>query len=176
MSTADVAAYAGAYEERSLFGRKASGLGRGCAVRDAFIYSVFAINLVTLGFYIFSFGPFIPAGSLLWAVILSGAYLVFEAITYASLIAAMPRAGGDYVWMSRVLGGGIGFVLDVCGWWRILWHLVPIYANLLHLEVLGPMAATVGWDAAVSWLSYKPGIFVASLASALIASVFIALG
>jgi APA family basic amino acid/polyamine antiporter len=176
MSTADVAADAGAYEERSLFVRKATGLVRGWAVRDAFIYSVFAINLVTLGFYIFSFGPFIPAGSLLWAVILSGAYLVFQAITYASLIAAMPRAGGDYVWMSRVLGGGIGFVLAVCGWWFILWHWVPIYANILNIEVLGPMAAIVGWDSAVTWLSDKPGIFVASIITALIASVFIALG
>ena len=176
MATTRAAAGTGAYEERSLFVRKATGLVRGWAVRDAFIYSVFAINLVTLGFYIFSFGPFIPAGSLLWAVILSGAYLVFQAITYASLIAAMPRAGGDYVWMSRVLGGGIGFVLAVCGWWFILWHWVPIYANILNIEVLGPMAAIVGWDGAVSWLGDKPGIFVASLATALIASVFIALG
>jgi APA family basic amino acid/polyamine antiporter len=176
MSTADVAADGGAYEERSLFVRKATGLVRGWAVRDAFIYSVFAINLVTLGFYIFSFGPFIPAGSLLWAVILSGAYLVFQAITYASLIAAMPRAGGDYVWMSRVLGGGIGFVLAVCGWWFILWHWVPIYANILNIEVLGPMAAIVGWDSAVTWLSDKPGIFVASILTAMFASVFIALG
>jgi APA family basic amino acid/polyamine antiporter len=175
MSTA-LSADTGAYEERSLFVRKATGLVRGWAVRDAFIYSVFAINLVTLGFYIFSFGPFIPAGSLLWAVILSGAYLVFQAITYASLIAAMPRAGGDYVWMSRVLGGGIGFVLAVCGWWFILWHWVPIYANILNIEVLGPMAAIVGWDSAVTWLSDKPGIFVASLITALIASAFIALG
>jgi APA family basic amino acid/polyamine antiporter len=176
MSTADVAADGGAYEERSLFVRKATGLVRGWAVRDAFIYSVFAINLVTLGFYIFSFGPFIPAGSLLWAVILSGAYLVFQAVTYASLIAAMPRAGGDYVWMSRVLGGGIGFVLAVCGWWFILWHWVPIYANILNIEVFGPMAAIIGWDSAVTWLSDKPGIFVASLITALIASMFIALG
>jgi basic amino acid/polyamine antiporter, APA family len=176
MSTADVAADTGAYEERSLFVRKATGLVRGWAVRDAFIYSVFAINLVTLGFYIFSFGPFIPAGSLLWAVILSGAYLVFQAITYASLIAAMPRAGGDYVWMSRVLGGGIGFVLAVCGWWFILWHWVPIYANILNIEVLGPLAAIVGWDSAVTWLSGHAGIFVASILTAIIASVFIALG
>jgi APA family basic amino acid/polyamine antiporter len=176
MSTADVAADAGAYEERSLFVRKATGLVRGWAVRDAFIYSVFAINLVTLGFYIFSFGPFIPKASLLWAVILSGAYLVFQAITYASLIAAMPRAGGDYVWMSRVLGGGIGFVLAVCGWWFILWHWVPIYANILNIEVLGPLAAIVGWDSAVTWLSGPAGIFVASIVTAVIASVFIALG
>src|ERR671928_401577 len=127
---ATVAAGAGVGEQ-SLFVRKATGLVRGWSVRDAFIYSVFAINLITLGLYIFSFGPFIPKGSLLWAVLLAGAYLVFQAITYASLIAAMPRAGGDYVWMSRVLGGGIGFVLAACGWWFILWHWVPIYAQIL---------------------------------------------
>src|SRR5919199_1700161 len=176
MSTADVTADAGAYEERSLFVRKATGLVRGWAVRDAFIYSVFAINLVTLGFYIFSFGPFIPKGSLLWAVILSGAYLVFQAITYASLIAAMPRAGGDYVWMSRVLGGGIGFVLAVCGWWFILWHWVPIYANILNIEVLGPLSAVIGWNGGVTFWSEKTGVFIASLLTAGLASVFIGLG
>src|SRR3954470_4806858 len=176
MSTADVAADAGAYEERSLFVRKATGLVRGWAVRDAFIYSVFAINLVTLGFYIFSFGPFIPAASLLWAVILSGAYLVFQAITYASLIAAMPRAGGDYVWMSRVLGGGIGFVLAVCGWWFILWHWVPIYANVLNGEVFSPLAAIVGWQGAVTFFGEPKGLFFSSMFVAVAASVLIGLG
>jgi APA family basic amino acid/polyamine antiporter len=176
MSTADATADPGPYQEQSLFVRKATGLVRGWAVRDAFIYSVFAINLVTLGFYIFSFGPFIPEGSLLWAVILSGAYLVFQAITYASLIAVMPRAGGDYVWMSRVLGGGIGFVLAVCGWWFILWHWVPIYANILNIQVLGPLSAIIGWDGGVTFWGGEDGVFVASIITALLASLFIALG
>src|SRR5918998_6865555 len=122
-------ATAGRAPQESLFVRKATGLVRGWSVRDAFIYAAFSINLVTLGLYIFSFGPFIPDGSLLWAVLLGGAYLILQGITYASLIAAMPRAGGDYVWISRVLGGGIGFVLAVAGWWFILWLWVPIYAN-----------------------------------------------
>src|ERR671933_1816520 len=153
-----------------LFQRKATGLLRGWSVWDGFIYATFSINLITLGLYIFSFAPFIPNGSLIYAIVLSGLYLIFQATTYASLIAVMPRAGGDYVWMSRVLGGGIGFVLAVAGWWFILWHWVPIYANILNIEGLGPMAAIVGWDGAVSWLGDKPGIFVASLATALIAS------
>src|SRR5919109_1737490 len=94
--------------EPSLFARKATGLVRGWAVRDAFIYAFFSINLVTLGFFIFSYAVFIPDGSLMWAVLLSGAYLLMQAVTYASLVAAMPRAGGDYVWISRTLGGGLG--------------------------------------------------------------------
>jgi basic amino acid/polyamine antiporter, APA family len=162
--------------ERSLFVRKATGLVKGWSVWDAFIYSAFSINLVTLGLYAFTYQAFIPKGSLLWAVILSGAYLVFQAITYASLIAAMPRAGGDYVWISRTLGGGLGFVLAAAGWWFILWHWVPIYANVLNGEVFGPMSAIVGWDRGVTFWAGQDGLFVASIIVAVAASVLVALG
>src|SRR5918994_3617081 len=162
--------------EPSLFARKATGLVRGWAVRDAFIYAFFAINLVTLGFFIFSYAVFIPDGSLMWAVLLSGAYLVLQAVTYASLVAAMPRAGGDYVWISRTLGGGIGFVLAVCGWWFILWHWVPIYASILNVEVFVPLGAIVGADGWVSFFSEPKGLFTASIVVALLASLVISLG
>ncbi|MBD0281664.1 MAG: APC family permease [Thermoleophilaceae bacterium] len=162
--------------EPSLFARKATGLVRGWAVRDAFIYAFFSINLVTLGFFIFSYAVFIPGGSLFWAVLLSGAYLLLQAVTYASLVAAMPRAGGDYVWISRILGGGLGFVLAVCGWWFILWHWVPIYANILNVEVFVPLFAIVGWDGGVTFFSEDRGLFWSSVIVAGLASLFIALG
>ncbi|HEY7621675.1 MAG TPA: APC family permease [Solirubrobacteraceae bacterium] len=173
---ASVAAGQGGDVERALFVRKATGLVRGWSVRDAFIYAAFSINIVTLGLYIFSYGPFIPDGSLLWSVLLAGGYLVLQGITYASLIAAMPRAGGDYVWISRVLGGGPGFVLAITGWWFILWLWVPIYANILNVEVLGPLCAIIGWDSAVTFWGGHDGVFVASIITALLASFFIALG
>src|SRR5215213_8622345 len=145
--------------ERAVFVRKATGLVRGWSTRDAFIYATFSINLITLGLYIFGYAPFIPEGGLLWAVLLAGFYLVVQGITYASLIAAMPRAGGDYIWISRVLGGGIGFVLAACGWWFILWHWVPIYANILNVEVFIPLGAIVGADGWVSFFSQPKGLF-----------------
>jgi basic amino acid/polyamine antiporter, APA family len=159
-----------------LFQRKATGLLKGWSVRDAFIYSAFAINLVTLGLWIFSFAPFIPGGSLIWAISLAGLYLVFQAVTYASLIAVMPRAGGDYVWMSRVLGGGIGFVLAVTGWWFILWHWVPIYANILNVQVLVPLATILGLDGVAGFFGQPAGVFTASMIVAILASILIALG
>jgi basic amino acid/polyamine antiporter, APA family len=173
MATMAGAARAG---EQALFVRKATGLVKGWSVRDAFIYSAISINFVTLGLYAFSFANFIPRGSLLWAAILSGAYLVFQAITYASLIAAMPRAGGDYVWISRTLGGGLGFVLAACGWWFILWHWVPIYANILNIMVLGPLSAIVGWDRGVTFWSSHNGVFTSSMIVALMASVLVGAG
>ena len=37
--------------------------------------------------------------------------MTFMAIAYAGLIAVMPRAGGDYVWQTRVLDGIPGAVV-----------------------------------------------------------------
>ena len=164
------------YQERTLFARKATGLVRGWSVRDAFIYATFSINLITLGLFIFTYAVFIPNGSLLWAVVLSGAYLLLQVVTYASLIAVMPRAGGDYIWISRILGGGVGFVLAACGWWFILWHWVPIYANILNVEVFVPLGAIVGADGFVSFFSQPKGLFTASIITALLASGVISLG
>src|SRR4028118_1638916 len=159
-----------------LFQRKATGLLRGWSVWDAFIYSTFSINLITLGLFIISYAPFVPNGALLPAIILAGLYLIFQAITYAALIAVMPRAGGDYVWMSRILGGGIGFVLAVTGWWFILWHWVPIYADILIKEVFVPLAAILGFDGAVAFLGQPAGVFTSSVIVAFMASALISLG
>src|SRR5918912_2148896 len=159
-----------------LFQRKATGLLRGWSVWDGFIYAAFSINLITLGLWIFSFAPFIPDGALIWAIVLSGLYLVFQAITYASLIAVMPRAGGDYVWTSRILGGGIGFVLAVTGWWFILWHWVPIYPDILNKEFFVPLAAILNLDGVAAFFGGATGLFTSSVIVAIIASVLISLG
>ena len=159
-----------------LFQRKATGLLRGWSVWDGFIYAAFSINLITLGLLAFSYAPFVPDGSLLLAIILAGLYLVFQTVTYAALIAVMPRAGGDYVWTSRVLGGGIGFVLAVTGWWFILWHWVPIYADLLNKEVFVPLAALLNADGAVTFFSGANGLFTASMIVAIVASLYVSLG
>ena len=159
-----------------LFQRKATGLLRGWSVWDGFIYAAFSINLITLGLLAFSYAPFIPDGSLILGIILAGLYLIFQTVTYASLIAVMPRAGGDYVWISRVLGGGLGFVLAVTGWWFILWHWVPIYADLLNKEVFVPLAAILSLDGVLAFFSGSTGLFTSSMIVALLASAYISLG
>ena len=159
-----------------LFQRNATGLLRGWSVWDGFIYATFSINLITLGLFIFSSAPSIPDGSLIFAIILSGLYLILQAITYASLIAVMPRAGGDYVWMSRILGGGIGFVLAIAGWWFILWHWVPIYANILNIEVIVPLATILGLSSVADFFGQPAGVFTASMIVAALASVLISIG
>jgi basic amino acid/polyamine antiporter, APA family len=96
----------------ALFLRNATGLVKGWSGLDAFNYSFMSVNLVTLGmFYSLAVFAFVPDGSVLSALILSGVTMTFLCITYAGLVAVMPRAGGDYVWQTRILDGIPGAAL-----------------------------------------------------------------
>ena len=162
--------------EVNLFVRKASGLVRAWSVFDAFIYATFSINLITLGLFIFSYCWYF-GGSLGTAVVVGGIFTIFEVIVYASLISAMPRAGGDYVWQRRILGRGVGFLLSVTGWWFILWLWVPLYGQILTYEFLTPMAALLGAPEAALWLTGTPmGLLVGMLLVCLIVFIYIAIG
>ena len=159
----------------SLFVRKASGLVRAWSVFDAFIYATFSINLITLGLFIFSY-CFYLGGSLATGVVIGAAFTIFEVIVYASLISAMPRAGGDYVWQSRILNRGLGFVLAVTGWWFILWLWTPLYGQMLAYEVYTPLLAIAGLKDAAIWFTTSQGLLVAMLSVCLIVFIYIAIG
>jgi basic amino acid/polyamine antiporter, APA family len=77
-----------------MFVRKASGLVRSWSVFDGFVYAFFSINLVTLGFYIFAFAPYIPEANLLTAIIISGIFIIFEIFVYGLLVAIMSGRAG----------------------------------------------------------------------------------
>jgi amino acid transporter len=167
----------------AMFVRKASGLVRSWSLFDGFIYSFFSVNLVTLGFYIFSFAPFIPEGNLLTAILISGVFIIFQVFVYALMVAVMPRAGGDYVWQSRILGGGIGFVLSITGWGWILWHWVPLYGNMLAYNVFTPILGILGgWTNSealtnsASWFVTPNGLFVSALVVIVLAFIYVSLG
>jgi APA family basic amino acid/polyamine antiporter len=166
----------GQEKESTLFLRKATGLVRSWSVFDAFIYAFFSINLITLGLYIFSQMYYLDGG-MLPALIISAAFIIFEVVVYAGLIAVMPRAGGDYVWQSRILGGGIGFVLAVTGWWFILWLWVPLYADMLRQLFFTPLLGILGAQNAALWFSQTPlGLFVTAVIMCVLVAVYIAIG
>ncbi len=160
----------------TLFLRKATGLVRSWSVFDAFIYAFFSINLITLGLYIFSQMYYLEGG-LLPTALIAGAIILAEVVVYASLIAVMPRAGGDYVWQSRILGGGLGFVLAVTGWWFILWLWTPLYADMLRHEFFVPLLGILGLQEAANFFAWSPTAwFIVSLITVAYVAVIIALG
>lgn len=164
-------------EAPALFLRKATGLVKGWSTFDAFLYSFMSVNFVTLGlFFSLAVIGYVPTGQILPALLISGAFVTCLVVTYAGLISVMPRAGGDYVWQSRVLGGGIAFVLAVTGWWFILWYWTPIYASILNVEVLQPLAAFLGLDGLLTFLGKDIGLFTICVVTALLAGYLVSLG
>lgn len=158
-------------QDSSLFLRKATGLVRSWSVFDAFVYAFFSINLVTLGMYSFS-QMYYFEGGLLPTLLISAVFLIFEIIVYASLISVMPRAGGDYVWQSRILGGGIGFVLAVTGWWFILWLWVPLYSDMLRQIFFTPLLGILGLKNPALWFSQTPVAFFVTIVIMLMCVTF----
>jgi len=163
-------------KEPKLFLRDATGLVRAWSLYDSFVYSALSINVVSLGWYAFTDGAFVPAGNQITATVISGIFVFFEILTYALLIAVMPRAGGDYVWQSRVLSGSLGFILSFTGYVFILWQWGPIYAAILSILVFAPIAAVLGNASAAVWWLSSTGIFVSTMLTIVVVSIFISLG
>lgn len=97
-----------------LFVRSATGLLREVPVADQWLFNAFMVNLGLGGVYLFEFGPWArPNANLFLITIIGGIGFIAVAATYGLLSSAFPRTGGDYVFNSRILGGGIGFW---CSW------------------------------------------------------------
>jgi basic amino acid/polyamine antiporter, APA family len=108
----------------SLFLRNATGLVKGWSGIDAFSYSFMSVNLVTLGmFYSLAVFAYVPGANPILSIVLAAIAVTFLAVAYSGLIAAMPRAGGDYIWQSRILDGipGIltGAVVGAVGFYLV---------------------------------------------------------
>jgi amino acid transporter len=146
----------------ALFLRNATGLVKGWSAFDAFTYSFMSVNLVTLGmYYSLAVFAFVPGGNPLLAIILSAIAVTFLAVAYSGLIAAMPRAGGDYVWQSRVLDGLPGILTGaVVG--GVVAYLVAGAAGLdTSLAYVAGVAGAVG-GGAIGWLKGGIGFILAA--------------
>src|SRR4030081_216938 len=167
---------AGAAARPGLFLRNATGLVKSWSTFDAFVYSFWSINLITLGLYGMSYVYTVPNGQVLAGIVLFGVLVTFLVITYAMLVSVMPRTGGDYAWQSRVLGGGLGFVLSITGWWFTLFLWAPIYANILVVQFFSPLAYTLGWTGVANYFTSNNGIFVSCLIVLVFVSVVVTMG
>jgi amino acid transporter len=163
-------------ERPTLFLRKATGLVRGWSVRDSMIYACLSTNVVTLGLVEFAYQDAFPTGQLLTAVLISGVWVSFLVLAYTGLVVTIPRAGGDYVWQSRILGSGIGFVMAATGWWFILWLWAPIYGSVLAEEFFQPLWVAFNDPSGAAWFGTHTGTFVVTLITIALAGLLVSLG
>jgi basic amino acid/polyamine antiporter, APA family len=110
-----------------LFARQATGLVREGNSRSVLIYN---INFVSIGlmlvFALIMIPAFYPGANVEGTFVAAFIVVIPTSLIYAMLAAAMPRSGGDYVYVSRILGPSWGMMssLNNTIWW-ILYGGVP---------------------------------------------------
>ena len=110
-----------------VFARKATGLRREASARDVFIYNTNNQNIgIGVAFVVLLVPPLYVGASMVTATILAGLLALPMACVYAYFAAAMPRSGGDYVYISRTLHPYLGF-LSSWNWmvWLVTYTGIP---------------------------------------------------
>ncbi len=165
-----------------VFTRKASGLVRVMSPYAAFIYNILTMGLIFPWTYLWAPGA-LPGGRLVWGILLAMILEIPIAFSYVWLSTALPRSGGDYVFQSRVFGGGVGFTVVMSGF--VIWILQWVALSGWLLSYLGfaplflGLGATLG-NAALSsigvWFTSSTGIIITSILNAFVAMVILVSG
>lgn len=118
-----------------MFLRRSSGLVREFGGKDVFVFNTigYALGLVLAIIPLLMAGA-VPEANVLVVVALGTVLTVANALTYAYLSAAMPRSGGEYVFLGRVVHPGLGFTAN----WGFTW------SQLLGLGLYASFAVNFG--------------------------------
>jgi amino acid transporter len=140
--------------EGKMFLRNATGLRREVSLLDAFIMNTFGMNIAVGAVFLFLQAPaFFPNGNMLIAVIIGTLLMAFTLLwVYSTFAAAMPRSGGDYVYVSRALHPFFGWLL---GWSQGMWLIffwigfnawfALTFAVPVALTTIGAVTGQSGW-------------------------------
>lgn len=142
-------------EARGLFVRQSSGLIREFRAYDVFIFNTlgYALGLVLAVVPSFAAGLW-PEQNVLLIVTIGTALTLFNALMYGYLAGILPRSGGDYVYLSRIVHPSLGFTAN----WGFTWSQflgLGLYAaftvNFGLAVSLATLGHSTGSDRLVSW-------------------------
>jgi basic amino acid/polyamine antiporter, APA family len=109
--------------------RQSSGLVREFGVRDLLVYNLIAaapgLSAAVLPLTV---ALVVPQVNLALVILIGGILTIFNGLMYAYLSAAMPRAGGEYLYLSRTASPLLGFAAN----WGLTWSTflaVALYAS-----------------------------------------------
>jgi APA family basic amino acid/polyamine antiporter len=126
-----------------VFVRDATGLVREISSTSAFIANLSFIN-IALGILTYTSASFVfPGSDPVQATIIATLFCICVSLMYTLFTWAMPRSGGDYILMSRVLHPLIGFVANFnVTFWYIFF--IGIATNWVTTFSISPAILIVG--------------------------------
>lgn len=122
--------------EGGLFVRKSSGLVREIGLRDAVSVATGGVSPYVNIVVMYVVLAYASNASLTWPVIVGALLMVPIGFTYAQLVAALPRSGGDYVYASRIIAPVVGAIVGVG--MLLLYAYVAVGAPVLIAQALIP--------------------------------------
>ncbi|OGO74902.1 MAG: hypothetical protein A3K45_04100 [Chloroflexi bacterium RIFOXYC12_FULL_59_14] len=149
---------------------------------SAFIYNILTMGLIFPWTYLWAPGA-LPGGKLVWGILLAMVIEIPIAFVYVWLSTALPRSGGDYVFQSRVFGGGTAFTVVMSGY--VIWILQWVALSGWLLSYLGfaplflGLGATMGSAAMTGigiWFTTSTGIIITSILNAFVAALILVSG
>ena len=117
-----------------VFTRRASGLVRVMSPYSAFIYNVLTMGLIFPWTYVWAPTAF-QGSNFVLGILFAFLFELPIALAYVWLATALPRSGGDYVFQSRVFGGGFGFTVVFA--FFVVWILQWVALSGWLMAVLG---------------------------------------
>jgi len=116
---------------KDVFVRKATGLTRPFGVYDTLIIAVGAINLGSGTLLVYSSSlAFAPGYNYVLSLLIATILNLFVVLAYSQITVAMPRSGGDYVFVSRIINPTLGFANNF--FWTVL-SILGIAWNCLFM-------------------------------------------
>jgi APA family basic amino acid/polyamine antiporter len=166
-----------------VFVRKASGLIRTAGTWDVLAYNINFTSIGLLLLFLFLLGPaFYPGTSLPWATVICTLLILPLALTYGYLASAMPRSGGDYVYVSRVLGPAFGMMsnFNMTMWW-FFYGGVPSaflarYGLAPFFRTMGIYSGNTTLTSIGNWFATKTGTFLLGAALIILLIVIFSVG
>ena len=146
------------------FTRNATGLVREVSMWDALIMNTLGMNVAVGSVFLLLQAPAIfPGGSMVLSVVIGTVIMAFTLLwVYSEFAAAMPRSGGDYVFVSRSLNPFFGWLLSWSqGIWLIFFWIgfnawfALTFAAPTAMVTIGTVTGSQGWITAANDLLAK---------------------
>ena len=146
--------------EKSVYVRKTSGLTRSISSTDALLSNLVGMGIVVNLFWVVFASATYPGADLTATVFTALIVNVLIAYVYWMLATAMPRTGGDYVFVGRLLHPALGFMVNATfvylmiswpglfsqltvaqGFQMVFANLGIVTGNLGYLDLAGRLAS-----------------------------------
>ncbi len=154
------------------FVREATGLVRSMNWRDLLLLNVVSFGGAWSIIYALTYAPYYP-GDPAFSLLLTAPGILSLLGIYYIFTTSMPRSGGDYVFMSRVLHPAIALGANFVGYAIFLWFWIGDAASVFSSSGLAPTLSVYGTLSGQSWAVNSAGWFLQPWNNFAVGSLFI---